>query len=65
MKSFIELNKNTGSKCLTVFYDSHLDNFNEAIEKGLLDHGLESGEIQVIALPKKMKAWRHRSRARV
>jgi len=56
MKSFIELNKKTGAKCLTVFYDRHLDNFNQTIEKGLSDHGLEPGKIQVIAFPRTMKS---------
>ena len=52
MKSYIAQNKKTGAKCLIVYYDQ--DNFNQAIEKGLSDHGLEPGKIQVIALPKSM-----------
>ncbi|NIA31765.1 MAG: hypothetical protein GWP06_17880 [Actinobacteria bacterium] len=55
MKSHIEVNQETGVRCLTVFYDRHLDNFNQAIEKGLSDHGLKHGEATVIALPKTMK----------
>ena len=49
MKSHFKLNKKTGAKYLIVYYDQ--DNFNRAIEKGLSDHGLEPGKIQVIALP--------------
>lgn len=51
MKSRIEVNKETGAKCLTVFYDRRLDNFDEAIQKGLSDHGLKHGDANVIALP--------------
>ncbi len=52
MQSHIEENQKAGSKFLTVFYDSHLDNFNEAIDNALFKHGLKSGEATVIALPK-------------
>jgi len=51
MKSYITQNKETGAKCLTVFYDRKLDDFDQAIEKGLTDHGLKRGEGAVIALP--------------
>ena len=55
MKSHIEINKKTGTKCLTIFYDRNLNDFVEAIERGLLDHGLKHGEANVIALPKTIK----------
>ena len=51
MRSYISHNKETGVKCLTIFYDRRLNDFNQAIEKGLSDRGLEPGKIQVIALP--------------
>lgn len=52
MRSYVEVNKETGFKYLTVFYDSNLDDFDQAIEKGLAEYGLEHGEVNVIALPK-------------
>ena len=51
MKSYITQNKKTGAKCLTVFYDRRLDDFDQAIKKGLSDHGLKPGEATVLALP--------------
>ena len=50
MKSYVEINKETGIKCLTVFYDRKLDDFDQAIEKGLKDHGLRCGQVNVIAI---------------
>jgi len=61
MKSYISKNKKTGAKCLTVFYDRHLDNFNQAIEKGLSDHGLKHGEATIIVLPSPCKNMTQRT----
>jgi len=51
VKSYISQNEESGVKILYVFYDRHLDNFDQAIEKGLSEHGLKHGEATVIALP--------------
>ena len=59
MKSHISHNKETGAKYLTVFYNRRLNDFNEAIEKGLSDHGLKHGEANVIAFPKTIKSITH------
>ena len=51
MRSRIEVNEKTGAKCLIVYYDRQVDNFNQAILQGLKEHGLEVGQVAVIALP--------------
>jgi len=56
VKSHFEINKKAGAKCLIVFYDRRLDNFNRAIEKGLSDQGLKHGEATVIALPRRCES---------
>jgi hypothetical protein len=56
MKSHISQNKETGAKALIVYYDKCLDNFSQAIESGLTEHGLKHGEVNVIAFPKTMKS---------
>jgi hypothetical protein len=52
MQSRFERNEKTGAVSLVVHYVPKLDNYLEAIEKGLNEHSLKYGEIQVIALPK-------------
>lgn len=52
--SKIEVNEQTGKRCLLVYYDREADNFNEATAQALADHGLEPGQITSIALPVNM-----------
>ena len=55
MNSRIEENQETGAKALIVYYDRRTDNFDQAIESGLAEHGLKNGEVNVIALPETIK----------
>ena len=44
----------TGQQCLNVFYDAELDNYDDAIDAALTYHGINKGEIVVIAIPKRV-----------
>jgi hypothetical protein len=48
----IETNPKTGNKCLMVPYES--DNFNQAIDAALAYHGIKTGEMVLIAFPKRI-----------
>ena len=50
-KSRIEINSETGTKCLIVYYDSEKNNFNEAINQAVAFHNIRYGQMNVIALP--------------
>ena len=52
LQSKIEINPETGTKCLIVYYDSEKDNFDKAIEAAQQCHKIESGQIATIAVPK-------------
>jgi hypothetical protein len=49
--SRLEHNERTGTRCLIVYYDSKLDDFNEAIEKALSKHCPKPGDMTVIVSP--------------
>ncbi len=50
-KSKIQVDKNTGQKCLIVFYNSETDDFDEAINQAVAFHRIEPGQMNIIALP--------------
>ena len=47
------LKQNGDKKHLIVYYDRKLDNFSEAIEAALREHGLKAGKVPVLCLPAK------------
>jgi hypothetical protein len=51
IKSKIEVNSETGKKCLIVYYDSEKSNYSEAIKAAQQYHNTKSGQIATIALP--------------
>jgi hypothetical protein len=50
-KSKIEINPETGKKCMIVFYDSKTDDFDEAINQAIAFRRIKQGQMSVIALP--------------
>ena len=50
-KSRIEVNPETGTKCLIVYYDSEKNNFDNAINQAIAFHNIRDGQMNVIALP--------------
>ena len=50
-QSIIEINSETGTKCLIVHYDSKTDDFDEAINQAVEFHNIRDGQMNVIALP--------------
>jgi hypothetical protein len=51
-QSRIEMNPETGRKCLIVYYDSDSDDFDEAIKQAVAFHSIKQGQMNVIALPR-------------
>ncbi len=47
----IEVDPETGRKSLIVFYDSEMDDFDEAINQAVAFHNIRDGQMNVIALP--------------
>ena len=56
MKSKVEIDTKTGNKYLMVPYES--DDFNQAIDAALAYHGINKGEMVVIAIPKRVPGGR-------
>ena len=52
-KSKIEVDKNTGSRCLVVNYHRREDNFGEAIEAAHKHHGIMRGQMTSIVMPER------------
>ena len=50
-KSKIEVDEKTGRKSLIVFYDSEMDDFDEAINQAVAFHNIREDQMNVIALP--------------
>jgi len=50
-KSEIETNPKTGRKCLTVYYSSKEDDYDEAIGKAMAVHNIKDGQMLIIAMP--------------
>ena len=54
-KSKIEINPDTGQRCLIVFYDSEADDFDETFEKAMACHGIKNGQMNIIAIPESLR----------
>ena len=50
-KSKIEVDINTGRRCLVVHYSPEKNDFNEFILQALDHHGIKRGQITTIAIP--------------
>jgi hypothetical protein len=50
-KSKIEVDINTGHRCLVVHYSPEKNDFNEIILRALAHHGIKRGQITTIAIP--------------
>jgi hypothetical protein len=53
LKSKIEVDKDTGHRCLVVYYHRGEDNFNEAIEAAHKHHGIKRGQMMSIVMPER------------
>ncbi len=54
-ESKIEINPETGTKCLIVYYDSEKNNFNETIEAARKQYDINSGQMMIIAMPERLR----------
>jgi hypothetical protein len=54
-KSKIETDSQTGRKSLVVYYDFQKDNFDEAIDAAMAEHGIRAGQMNIIAIPEELK----------
>ena len=50
-KSKIEINPETGQRCLIVFYDSETNDFDQAISQAVAFHNIRDVQMNVIAWP--------------
>ena len=55
--SKIEIDLETGKQSLTVYYDAVKDDFDQQIEAALAFHGVEDGDMIVIAMPESMENY--------
>ena len=47
----MEVDKNTGRRCLVVYYHHREGNFNEAIEAAHKHHGIKRGQLTTVVIP--------------